>query len=222
MPQTLLALLALILASFLTFNQQRLTVRSQTNMVTDELELAAAGVASEALAYIDGRSFDESTTPRALALTYGSAPGSPSAFSSPAAFGALDRGPLPCDFLDPWKTPECDDVDDLHDTGWTPVTIELADELILNPDTGVPYPDSVRTRTLTFEVRTEVYYVDEVKSMAPASGKTRHKRVLMDIRTRHVLGQDEGLMRVTRVISYDPVKAAMDYENSEEHYVSGE
>ena len=221
MPQTLLALLALVLASFLTFNQQQLTIRSQGNMVTDELELAAAGVASEALALIDGRSFDEATTPSAIAAKAGVLPASPLQFSSHAAFGAVDRGPAPCDFFNPWKTPECDDVDDLDGTGWLPVTISLADELITDPDTGLPYPDSVRARTLDFEVRTEVFYVDSVQSMAPSATQTRHKRVLMDIRTRHVSGEPEGLMRVTRVISYDPVKAEMDYENSP-FYVSGE
>ena len=38
MPQTLLALLALVLASFLTFNQQRLTMRSHQNLVSDEVD----------------------------------------------------------------------------------------------------------------------------------------------------------------------------------------
>ena len=50
MPQTLLALLALVLASLLTFNQQRLTLRSHDNLVVDELELAAAGTLNTAIA----------------------------------------------------------------------------------------------------------------------------------------------------------------------------
>ena len=211
MPQTLLALLALVLASFLTFNQQRLTMRSQTNMVTAELELAAAGLASEAMAFIEGRSFDERSTPEKIAAAAGAVPEHDHEFSAASSFGYSGD----CSFLQPAATPNCDDVDDLAGRGWTPVSIELARELILDPDTGAPYPDSVRTRELDFEVRTDVYYVDTAESMTPALGRTRHKRVTMDIRTPHLATAADGIMRVTRVISYDPVKAAMDYENSD-------
>lgn len=216
MPQTLLALLALVLASFLTFNQQRLTVRSQTNMVTDELELAAAGLASEVMAFIEGRSFDENSTPEKIAAAGGAIPENTSEFSSPNSFGYNGA----CDFLHPADTPACDDVDDLAGRGWTPVSIELARELVIDPSTNLPYPDSVRTRELDFDVRTDVFYVDTANSMTPASGPTRHKRVTMDIRSKFVPGQAEGITRVTRVISYDPIKADMDYENSAV-YVSG-
>ncbi len=216
MPQTLLALLALVLASFLTFNQQRLTIRSQTNMVTSELELAAAGLASEAMSFIEGRSFDERSTPEKIANAGGAVPDGPSQFTSANSFGYGGD----CNFLHPASTPNCDDVDDLAGRGWTPVSIELARELIIDPATGDPYPDSVRTRTLDFEVRTDVFYVDSAESMTPAAGRTLHKRVTMDIRSKFVPGQNEGMVRVTRVISYDPIKADMDYENSDA-YVSG-
>ena len=196
MPQTLLALLALVLASFLMFNQQRLTARSHTNMVNDEVELAATGLASEILEFIGARSFDEESTPYAIYLD-GAVPDSPSVFTSSGSFGSTDRGSLGCDFLAPANTPECDDLDDVDGLGWTPVEVTLAHE-----------------RTLGFEVRTQVYYVDDTESMTPASGRTRHKRVVMDIRSDHVAGDEQdGLLRVTRVFSYDPVKAEMDYEN---------
>lgn len=211
MPQTLLALLALVLASFLTFNQQRLAIRSQSHMVTDELELAAAGLASEAMAFIEGRSFDENSTPERIAAASGAVPENESEFSDPNTFG-YDGD---CNYLHPLDTPECDDVDDLAGRDWTPVSIELARELIIDPDTGVPYPDSVRTRELDFDVRTDVFYVDTANSMTPASGKTRHKRVTMDIRANYVPGSADGFVRVTRVVSYDPIKADMDYENSD-------
>ena len=51
-------------------------------------------------------------------------------------------------------------------------------------------------------------------SMVEADEPTRHKRILIDIRSPYA-GTDEGLYRATRVVSYDPVKAEMDYENSE-------
>lgn len=211
MTQTLLALLALVLASFLTFNQQRLTIRSQSNMVTDELELAAAGLASEAMAFIEGRSFDERSTPEKIRDAQGAVPDDPSQFSAPSTFG-YDGA---CDYLHPANTPGCDDVDDLADRDWTPVSIELARELVIDPATGKPYPDSVRTRELDFEIRTDVFYVDTADSMVPAALPTRHKRVMMDIRAGYVPGQPEGILRVTRVVSYDPIKADMDYENSD-------
>lgn len=196
MPQTLLALLALVLASFLTFNQQRLTLRSHQNLVTDEVELAAAGLSSEIVAFIEGRSFDENTTPGAIGDADGTVPDDPSAFT----YGAVDGGTDGCDLLKPAVTPDCDDVDDVDGEAWIPVDVDLA-----------------HGRSLPFEVRTQVYYVDDPRSMAEASGPTRHKRVLIDIRSKYVPNATEGLYRATRVVSYDPVKAEMDYENSD-HY----
>ena len=198
MPQTLLALLALVLSSLLVFNQQRLTLRSQTNMVTDEAELAAAGLASEVIEFVGARSFDEESTPYAIYRS-GEIPESPSAFSNASTFGAADRGTDGCNLLAPAATRECDDVDDVDGLGWTPVRVPLAGG-----------------RWLGFDVRTQVYYVDNTESMEPAGAPTLHKRVVMDIRSDHVVGDEaDGLLRVTRVISYDPVKAAMDYENDE-------
>lgn len=198
MPQTLLALLALVLASFLTFNQQRLTARSHHNLVTDELELAAAGLASEIVAMIDGRSFDENSTPEAIGDADGDMPEGADAFTSGSTFGAADRGAEGCDLLRPASTPDCDDVDDVSSDEWRPVDIQLAHD-----------------RTLPFEVRTQVYYVSDPESMAVSADPTLHKRVLIDVRSRYMAYADEGLYRATRVVSYDPIKAEMDYENSE-------
>ena len=204
MPQTLLALLALVLASFLTFNQQRLTMRSHQNLVSDEVELAAAGLASEIVAFIDGRSFDENTTPSAIGDNNGSIPDDPSQFSDGDTAGGTDRGDDGCNLLYPAQTPDCDDVDDVSwdpdedgTSAWRPVTVDLS-----------------HGRSLPFEVRTQVYYVDNPNSMVEADDPTRHKRILIDIRSPYA-GTDEGVYRATRVVSYDPIKAEMDYENSE-------
>lgn len=199
MPQTLLALLALALAGLLTFNQQRLTVRSQTNMVTNEIELAAAGLASEAMEFIGARSFDERSTPERIADADGNVPDSPSAFTNSSSFGTTGD----CDYLQPSDTPACDDIDDLANRDWTPTEVTLA-----------------HGRTLEFDIKTDVYYVDSPSSMTPSATKTRHKRVDMNLRSPYATRGDEGVLRVTRVFSYDPVKAEMDYENSE-HYRSG-
>jgi len=203
MPQTLLALLALVLASFLTFNQQRLTLRSHNNLVSDEVELAAAGLASEVLAFVDGRSFDEESTPSAISDENGNVPEDPDEFTEGTTFGATDRGTDGCDLLKPANTPDCDDVDDvawdpsdIDDDGWRDVEIALSHD-----------------RKLPFEVRMQVYYVDNPESMAEASAPTRHKRILIDIRSPFA-GDENGVYRATRVVSYDPIKAEMDYENS--------
>ncbi len=199
MPQTLLALLALVLASFLMFNQQRLTARSQTNMVTDEIEMAATSLASEIIEFIGAKSFDEASTPEKIYLAGRQAPSDPADFTPGSSFGDPTLGSDGCDFLRPWRTPSCDDVDDVDGGGWTPVEVQLAHD-----------------RTLGFEVRTEVFYVDDTVSMTPAAKQTLHKRVIMDIRSDHVAGDEaDGLLQFTRVISYDPEKARMDYENDE-------
>lgn len=205
MPQTLLALLALVLASFVMFNQQRLTLRSQNNMVTDEVELAATGLASEVIEFIGAKSFDEASTPEAMHENGGAVPTGPATFTSGATFGATDRGTAGCNFVEPARTPDCDDVDDVDGIDWTPVEVDLA-----------------HGRSLGFEVRTEVYYVDSVESMEPADSPTRHKRVVMDLRSDHVQGDEaDGIFRVTRVISYDPVKAAIDYEEAYDEELGG-
>ena len=214
MPQTLLALLALMLASFLTLNQQQLTTRSRAQMSSDEVELAAVGLASEVFAMIDGRSFDENSSPAAIGANDGEIPASGSDFKTPDTFGEDDRGDDGCD-LRPAETPECDDVDDLHGGGWRPATIELARQYLYDPYTLEPVLDSVRVREMDFEVRTQVYYVADPESMEPAGTRTLHKRVLVDIRSALMPDLPEGIYRGTRVISYDPVKAEMDYENSE-------
>lgn len=204
MPQTLLALLALVLASFLTFNQQRLTLRSQQNLVEDEVELAAAGLASEIVAFVEGRSFDEATTPSAIGEANGFVPEDPGVFTTGNTFGSADLGLDGCNLLKPALTRDCDDVDDVawdpddaDDDGWRSVDIELSHD-----------------RSLPFEVRLQVYYVDSPDSMVEAAEPTRHKRVLIDVRSPFA-GSDDGIYRGTRVVSYDPVKAEMDYENSD-------
>ena len=196
MPQSLLALLALAVAAFLTFNQQRLTIRAQTNVITDEVELAAAGLASEVMAFIEARSFDEASTPEKIHAAL-AVPSVASDFTWAAGFGAIGYGPLGCDLLHPADTPECDDVDDLAGLDWQTVTLDLA-----------------HGRTLDFDVRVNVYYVSDPESMTVAPGRTLHKRVNIDVRSPHVAGDEaDGLLRLTRVVSFDPVKARKDYED---------
>ncbi len=196
MPQTLLALFALALASYLSLGQQQLALRSQENTVGNEVGLAAAGLASEVMAFVESRSFDEATSPEAIHSTQ-NVPTSPNDFSPASDFGAADRGTDGCNLVLPALTPVCDDVDDVSGMGWVPTTLTLAHD-----------------RSLDFEVRLVVFYVSSPESMAESPVRTLHKRVVIDVRSPHVTGDEvDGLVRLTRVVSYDPIKAEKDYED---------
>ncbi|HEX8298908.1 MAG TPA: hypothetical protein VF594_07065, partial [Rubricoccaceae bacterium] len=193
MPQTLLALLALTLSSVLVLNQQRLTTKAQTRMMTDELELAASGLASDILEFAEARSFDESTTPPAIEATQ-IVPSQSAVFVPATAFGLADRGTAGCNLLTPGVTPECDDLDDLSGLVNVPVSIPLANG-----------------RSVPFTATISVEYVSETASNAVSDTPTRHKRIVVSVRSRFVNGGRIPVLVSPRVISYDPVKASKDH-----------
>lgn len=193
MPQTLLALFALMISSFLVLNQQRLTAGARQHMVSDEIELAASGLASDIMEMAAARSFDEGATPEAVRY-YQRIPTGASDFSGAATLGATDRGTDGCDLLQPAATPDCDDLDDVAGLGWQPVQIGLA-----------------HRRTLDFEANLDVYYVSSPESMDRSLVPTRHKRVVLEVRSPY-LTMGDGTITVTRVVSYDPIKTELDYE----------
>ncbi len=195
MPQTLLALLALVLSSVLVFNQQRLTTKAQTRMMTDELELAASGLASDVLEFAEARSFDEATTPRSIE-TAQAVPALSTVFTAPSFFGATDRGTAGCNLLTPGVTPECDDLDDLSGLVDVPVAIPLANG-----------------RSVPFLVTVNVEYVTGPASTVVPATPTRHKRVVVRLKSRFVNGGRGYVLESPRVISYDPIKAAKDHED---------
>lgn len=195
MPQTLLALLALAISSILVLSQQRLTLGSRQQMLSDEIELAASGLSSDVMEMIGARSFDEKSTPEAV-FARQFIPREGGDFTSPGNLGSNDRGGSGCNLLRPGLTPECDDVDDVAASVWTPVSVELA-----------------HGRSLPFEVKIDVYYVDDPASITRASGRTRHKRVTLTVRSPHLRNRTaDGAITTTRVISYDPIKAEQDFE----------
>ena len=195
MPQTLLALLALVLASLLVFNQQRLATQAQTRMVTDEMELAASGLVSDVMEFAEARSFDEATTVVAIRAS-GVVPTNTSTFTAAGQFGAADRGATGCNLLRPGLTLACDDVDDLSGLTWVPIEIDLADN-----------------RRVPFTVRIAVTYVLDATTQTASSVPTRHKRVSIDVRSPFVRRGTSNVMHITRVISYDPIKTEKDYED---------
>lgn len=190
MPQTLLALLALSLSSLVVFNQQRLQMRAQTQMVSNELALAGSGLASDIMEMIGARSFDEASTPEKIHAA-AAVPDSPSIFTSASVLESESES-KDCDLLTP--TPSCDDVDDIRGLENEPYSILLAEG-----------------RELDFEVSTSVVYVTDAEGGVKSDVPTLHKKVTIVVRSAN---EDLGIEPLTfsRVFSYDPIKAEMDYE----------
>lgn len=197
MPQTLLALLALSVGSLIMFNQQRARVHSHKNMIHHEVELAATGAAMHILEMAGSRSFDEATTPEALFAAGAIAPPmTPAAFTAPSGFGAQGRGSEGCDLIQPFRTPACNDVDDLHGLTDVPVRINLSGG-----------------HHLAFTASLTVTYVTGVGSETPSLVPTNYKRVTLRLRSPHFADGTRDILQLSRVIAYDPVKADFDYEN---------
>jgi hypothetical protein len=189
MPQTMLALLAMILASLLAFSQQRNAVSNYDDMVGNEAEMAATGAMMHVLELIGSRSFDERTTPEGI-NTAGSLPLSANDFSQDGTFGGFDTGE--CNLQEPFRTPECDDIDDLD--GYVGTASALF-------SSGL---------TMDFDVEIAVSYVQDGDISAPTTSRTRHKHVIVRASNRLL---PHGTIQVERVFSYDPQKAEIDYEN---------
>jgi hypothetical protein len=192
MPQTLLGLLSLVLASLIAFNQQRLTQQSYRNALREEVELAATGTVQHIVEMIAARSFDEQSTPTRV-FNAGGVPTASAQFSNGALF-ATDRGANGCNLMDPSLTPECDDVDDLNGLRNAPVEARLSDG-----------------RSLPFTADVDVFYVANPSATTPSSVQTLHKRVEITLRS-DMLNLQDGVLTLSRVISYDPIKADADME----------
>ena len=191
MPQTLLALLALSLSSLLVFNQQRLQMRAQTQMVSNELSLAGSGLASDIMEMIGARSFDEASTPEKINAA-GAVPESTTLFTSKFKIASESATAKGCDLLTP--TTQCDDIDDVNGIEKGHYSIMLAEG-----------------RQLDFEVSTKVIYVTDAEGGVESDLPTRHKKVTIEIRSvNEQLGTEP--LSFSRVFSYDPIKAEMDYE----------
>ncbi len=131
MQQTLLALLALMVATLLTLTQMQSRLQDQREVFQSEMKEMAIGVATQTLEVVRARAFDENTigVPKD-SITSPSALTEPSSFETGKhckAFGGTDT---------------CDDIDDFNEM--SPVTV----------------PFEALDFTVDFEVRAEVRYVD--------------------------------------------------------------
>lgn len=207
MPQTLLAIAAIVAAGFLTLSQSRAVHSTTEAVMRDQFELAAAGALLHTLEFADARAFDEATTPEALRTRYHLLSSmseaerdtislddlgdiTPADFSDLAAFGGVV-----CNVQEPWQSTACDDLDDLHGGEWQEVDFKTMD--------GHPLP---------IEVRGRVVYVEASAPDVAVNYKTFHKRVEVQARStvfKTADGQNRPLeVTLRRVISFDPAVAA--------------
>ena len=192
MQQTILAMLALMIVGSFTLNQHQGVARTYNELVDDELEIAASGVATHIMELISNRAFDQRTLP-AETNTKGLVVGTAELTSS-SAFGTATG----CDLDEPYKdTVACVDVDDAHmaDGTWQDVPFHLKDG-----------------KELPFDVHVDVFYVDPSNLDQPltAGQRSLHKKVVINVRAKRHVQQNRysnGFVRLERIISYDTKRA---------------
>lgn len=189
MPQTILGLAALMLAALLGVSHQQSMTQSYEVRLRDEYAVAGSGLLMHVMELAAARSFDEASTPDKIQAAM-SMPDVDD-FSVPSAFGASAGT---CDLLRAWKTPACDDLDDIHGIEGRRIHLPL------------PSGDS-----LAYDIAVEVAYVVDGDITQPTSSQTHHKRVRMVLTAvdRPNLGE---IVSLERVISYDPIKAIAEHE----------
>ena len=196
MQQTILAFLSLMIVGSFTLTQHRDVARSYSELVDDELEIAASGVAMHIMELIGNRSFDERTRPESV--SYGGMPTGSDEMSSYSAFGKYSG----CDLDEPFKDAiQCTDVDDVH----------------MAPDEWQSVPFKLKFGDeISFDVNVEVFYVspDDLNTPLSAGQRSMHKKVVVRIRSPHHATQNRygnGFVRLERIFSYDKNRAENRY-----------
>jgi hypothetical protein len=185
MPQTILALFALMLSSTFALQQSRHVLQTEMNMVRQEAQTHARGVASDVFAQIASLPFDEATA-TATATAAGRVPVSaltPEPFEEGLAFA------------------DAADVDDVHEMRAYVVTRTLT------------RPDGTTGR-LTFSVTATVDYAelrtegeDEVMRPTPDNSRTYTKLVTLRVRCLDLDASMWGasaVLTLARPYSYTP------------------
>jgi hypothetical protein len=193
MQQTILAALALMLVGSFMLNQHRGAMRTYNEIVDDELEIAASGVAMHIMELISNRDFDERTAPKQIfekGLPQGAAE-----FTSTSAFGRVGSA---CDLDEPFlDSVPCTDLDDSHmaPDDWQEVPFRLKDG-----------------KELPFDVNVEVFYVDpsDLDNPLPPGATSFHKKVVVKLRAKHHVQSKrylKGFVRLERIFSFDRKRA---------------
>lgn len=175
MQQTLLALVAMLIVTFLGFNQKQAHIRNQQHVVRAELTEMALSVAQQSMEVVQARAFDDATVglPPDSTIT-DSTKFSSSPFTSGNHCHAFEGSDM------------CDDVDDF-------------DEMV----TGVvPFP-LPGGHEFDFDVDVRVRYVDE--NLQPTGGaKSFRKEVTIFVQDRVASGGSRLYQPIeySEVISY--------------------
>ncbi|WP_263786614.1 hypothetical protein [Salinibacter grassmerensis] len=102
MQQTLLALLALMMATFFNFNQMKTELQKQRQVIRSEMEQMALGVGMQTMEVIRARAFDEATVG-----------GTKNRITNPAKFRSSFGGGMDCQAFG--GDQPCDSVGDFHE-----------------------------------------------------------------------------------------------------------
>lgn len=185
MRQTLLALAALMTATFLNYSQMRARLQEQGQVVRSEIEQMALGVAMETMEVVRTRAFDENlegevTNPEDELTDPGSFPEGYNC----EAFGGDDK---------------CDDLDDFNEMKTAIETFEFRtpegkQEIKFNVDIEVRYVDD----------EMEACVGDDQKWPACASvGPTFRKEVIVKVQDRGETPYLHKPIRFAEVITYN-------------------
>lgn len=164
MPQTLLALLALAVATLFATQQQRYAVNSHLTQMRGELAVQSTAVAEDVLNMIGSMAFDEATVDQdaaPLTLSY--------QLTNVADFGPGEGQP--------------NDIDDFHESisdEYKVRTIQRVD-----PETGATV-----SNTLYFDVDVKVTYADENDLDTPQTAKSKVKKVVVTVFSKDISHPD--------------------------------
>lgn len=204
MPQTLLALLALAVASMMALNVKGGEASTYEHQIQDEFEMTASAVALQIMELAEERPFDERTTPDEIEAHADFLP-----VPGGAEFSRWDSfGGTACDLEALWTTADCDDLDDLTDVARQTIAFQMRG-----------------SGTLDFQASVEVEYVLDEDFEVESALPTDHKRVVVlvflhpDTYTRR--DRDVPLVRLERVVSYDDRKAARDFQRATGRWPAG-
>lgn len=147
MPQTLMAILAMMTVTLASLHQQRTLLESRRAMLDDEMEIMASGLALQTLEYIGTKSFDEATINAVVTDTE----------DLRANFPTGRRCPLDPSNEGAPSYDTCDDLSDYNAMSWemTPFAVQ-GDTLLFEVTADVGYVDASHTRTATQTFNKEV------------------------------------------------------------------
>lgn len=183
MQQTLLSVVALLIATLLSFSQMRVSLQSQQQLVQEEMEQMALGMAQQTMGVIQARAFDA-----ALLSGQGDSYASESEFTADSTGFGISGD---CKLYEGGPGTNCVTIDDFHGTNGE-VPFRLASDSVM------------------FDVEVDVRYVCDNLEPASASGSsctapTDGKEVVISVQDIQPSGQPAWLPeRITysEVVAY--------------------